>query len=84
MLVKEVLTSYIKLFSKCFVNLGSAECFDTDFKMSSQVVKFYIYIYSFSKEQYLLQKCKAKVGKMFFIYAIKMKGELLSRKLRGL
>ena len=25
----------------------------------------------------MLQKCKAKVGKMFFIYAIKMKGELV-------
>lgn len=44
----------------------------------------FLYIYSFSKDQYLLQKCKAKVGKMLFIYVIKMKGELLSRKLRGL
>lgn len=41
-------------------------------------------VYSFSKEQYLWQKCKVKVGKMFFIYAIEMKRKLVSRNLRGL
>ena len=66
MLVKEVLTSYIKLFSKCFVNLGSAECFDTDFKMSSQVVKFYIYIYIASQKNSICYKnARLKLAKCF-------------------
>lgn len=63
-LVQEVLTSYIKLFSKCFVNLGSAECFDTDFKMSSQVVKFFIYIAS-QKNSICYKNARLKLAKCF-------------------
>ena len=63
-LVKEVLTSYIKLFSKCFVNLGSAECFDTDFKMSSQVVKFFIYIAS-QENSICYKNARLKLAKCF-------------------
>ena len=64
MLVKEVLTSYIKLFSKCFVNLGSAEWFDADFKMSSQVVKFFIYIAS-QENSICYKNARLKLSKCF-------------------
>lgn len=59
-----MLTSYIKLFSKCFVNLGSAECFDADFKMSSQVVKFFIYIAS-QENSICYKNARLKLAKCF-------------------
>ena len=71
-LVKEVLTSYIKLFSKCFANLGSGECFDTDFKMSSQVVKFFIYIAS-QENSICYKNARLKLAKCFLYMQLRWK-----------